>query len=128
MFATASETTARRHALADLRDSEQRLRLALEATGMGTWSWDVRTGEVHWDSVVCTLFGLEPEDVPKSYDDYIRLLHTDDRSHVAAALQTYLQTGRYDDLEHRIELGEGGAGLVNLVHVPRGVGERSIRR
>jgi PAS domain S-box-containing protein len=107
MFATASETTARRQALADLRDNEQRLRLALEATGMGTWSWDVRTGEVHWDSVVCTLFGLEPEDVPKTYDDYIRLLHTDDRSRVGAALQTYLQTGRYDDLEHRIVRPDG---------------------
>ncbi len=107
MFATAAETTARRHALADLRDNEQRLRLALEATGMGTWRWDVRTGEVHWDSVSCTLFGLEPEDVPKTYDDYVRLLHTDDRSRITAALQTYLQTGRYDDLEHRIVRPDG---------------------
>jgi PAS domain S-box-containing protein len=107
MFATASETTARRQALADLRDNEQRLRLALEATGMGTWSWNVRTGEVHWDSVVGTLFGLEPEDVPKSYDDYVRLLHADDRSRITAALQTYLQTGRYDDLEHRIVRPDG---------------------
>ena len=107
IFATASETTARRQALADLRENEQRLRLALEATGMGTWSWDVRTGEVHWDSVVCTLYGLEPEDVPKTYDDYIRLLHADDRVRIASALQTYLQTGRYDDLEHRIVRPDG---------------------
>lgn len=107
MFATASETTARRQALADLRDNEQRLRLALEATGMGTWSWDVRTGAVYWDSVVCTLFGLEPEDVPKSYDDYVRLIHADDRSRITAALQTYLQTGIYDDIEHRIVRPDG---------------------
>ena len=31
----------------------------------------VGTGAVHWDSVICALFGLEPEDVPKSYDGYL---------------------------------------------------------
>jgi PAS domain S-box-containing protein len=107
VFATATETTARRQALADLRDNENRLRLALEATGMGTWSWDVRTGAVHWDSVICTLYGLEPEDVPKSYDDYMQLLHPDDRPRIATALRAYLDTGRYDDLEHRIVRPDG---------------------
>jgi hypothetical protein len=38
----------------------QRLKLALGAGGMGTWRWNIVTGEVHWDEQLEGLYGLAP--------------------------------------------------------------------
>ena len=43
---------------AELRDSEERLRLALEAAHMATWDWDVRTGAVRWSEGAEQVFGV----------------------------------------------------------------------
>jgi diguanylate cyclase (GGDEF)-like protein/PAS domain S-box-containing protein len=43
-----------------LRKSEERLRLAVEATGLGTWDWDLGTGERQWSVEVFGILGLPP--------------------------------------------------------------------
>lgn len=35
-----------------LRQSEQRLRLALDAGGMGSWEWDLASGRIHWSETL----------------------------------------------------------------------------
>jgi len=46
----------------DLKTSsaETRLQLALSAGRMGTWSYDLRTGQQVWDEQQYTLFGVPP--------------------------------------------------------------------
>lgn len=41
-----------------LRKSEERLRLAIEATGLGTWDWDIATGERQWSDEARAALGL----------------------------------------------------------------------
>jgi len=45
---------------AALRRSEERLRLALDAGQMGTWEWNLDTGQVHWSQGVEEFFGPSP--------------------------------------------------------------------
>lgn len=51
-------------------DLVARVRLALEAGGLGTWRWDRRTGEVTWDSGMERLYGLAPGTGPTTFDDW----------------------------------------------------------
>ena len=44
-----------------LTESERRRSLALAASDMGSWDWDVSTGECNWDEGQCRIFGVEPE-------------------------------------------------------------------
>ena len=46
------ELAERRQTEAALRQSEERLRLALSAAQMGTWDWDILTGEITWSEHV----------------------------------------------------------------------------
>src|SRR5690606_24381636 len=56
----ARDITHRKLAEADLRRSEERLRIALEAGKMGTWEWNIPTGAVTWSPSLEAIHGLAP--------------------------------------------------------------------
>ncbi|HTJ80297.1 MAG TPA: ATP-binding protein, partial [Polyangiaceae bacterium] len=106
LLTTAIDITARKRVEEALRESESRLRHAIDATGMGTWSRD--ESGVHWDEGMRRIFGISPEEVPKPYDGFIPFVHEEDRAMVAAAIERFRASGTYEDLEFRI-VRKGGA-------------------
>ncbi|WPB73287.1 PAS domain-containing protein [Archangium violaceum] len=82
---------------------EERLRLAIEATGLGTWDLDPLTGALLWDERCKALFGLPP-DASLDDDTFFALVHPEDREHVRQAVQRALDpsgSGSYR-LDYRI--------------------------
>ncbi len=69
---------------AELQESEERLRMALEGTNDGLWDRRVATGEVYYSTRYYTMLGYEPGEFPPEYDVWKSLVHPDD---LAAALQ-----------------------------------------
>ena len=104
----------------DLRVAEQRareqtehFRLALEAGGLGTWRWDIATGETVWDERLEVIFGLEPGEFNGSFDGYVALLHPDDCAAVLSAVQRAVETKSAYRLEHRIVHPDGKVRWIN---------------
>ncbi|QRO01440.1 PAS domain-containing protein [Archangium violaceum] len=62
-----------------LQLNEERLRLAVEATGLGTWDYDPTTGALLWDERCKALCGLPPDAVVENYDTFLAALHPEDR-------------------------------------------------
>jgi PAS domain S-box-containing protein len=107
---TAQRQAERRSAqlVEALRDSEQRLRLALEAASLGTWGYVPSTGLLEWDARTRELFGVPPE-APVDYGTWQRGLHPEDRGWVEALVRRVLageEGGEYS-VEHRV-LGQDG--------------------
>jgi PAS domain S-box-containing protein len=71
----------RRRAERELKESEQRLRLALNSAAMAAWEWDVTPDVLTWSEHPGALLGPEPTG---GYPDFRELLHPDD---VAAFIQ-----------------------------------------
>jgi PAS domain S-box-containing protein len=69
-----------------LRDSEDRLRLALHASELGTWDFDLRSDRLSWDERCRELFGLLPG-APVDYRVFLQCLHPEDRDRVDAAVK-----------------------------------------
>jgi PAS domain S-box-containing protein len=88
---------------AQLVRSENRLRLALDATQLGTWDFDPQSQELSWDARCRALFGV-PLDAPVSYETFVQVLHPDDRDEVLAAAAAALDPNGSGVLrvEHRI--------------------------
>jgi len=90
-----------------LRQSEEQLRLALEAANMGAWDYDVRTGIVKWSSSLEIIHGLAPGSFGGTFDEYLRDIHPDDREYVTQALARTVEQSAEHDIEYRITLPDG---------------------
>lgn len=71
----------------DMRESEERLSLALEVGQFASWDWDLRTGEVTWNDRHFLLQGYAVGEVTPSFDAWIARVHPDDREHALAAIE-----------------------------------------
>lgn len=90
-----------------LSKSEARLALALEASELGLWDWNLQTDEVHHTQIQ-ELFGLEPEYVTAMLRHLKPRLHPDDLPALRKALVEHLK-GRTEDyqIEYRVRHADG---------------------
>jgi PAS domain S-box-containing protein len=75
---TATDVTQRKMAEEALRAGEERLRLAADATGLGTFDSDLRLDTIRWDDRVREMFGLQPSEA-ESREVFYERVHPDDR-------------------------------------------------
>ncbi|MBN8996314.1 MAG: PAS domain-containing protein [Rhizobiales bacterium] len=68
---------------AEVRASEQRLRLAIAATGIGIWDVDAASGTRQWSPEFLAILGLPPETGPDQ-EVFASLIHPDDAERVLA--------------------------------------------
>jgi len=61
-----------------LLESEQRRTLALAAGQMGSWDWDIVTGECIWDDGQFALFGQDPASFRPTFDEIRKFIHPED--------------------------------------------------
>lgn len=90
----AHDITARRRAEEELRKSEEKLRLALNAAQLGMWDWDLVSNDLGWSPLCKTLYGVATDE-PVNYQRLLDLIHPDDRERVNHAVQ--------DALDHRLD-------------------------
>lgn len=84
------DITTRRRAEAALRESEERLSFALEATNDGLWDWDILSGAVYFSPQWGRLLGYGPGEVPPRVEFFIERLHPEDRAVVEHAVADHL--------------------------------------
>ncbi|MFM1989835.1 MAG: hypothetical protein RJA99_2792 [Pseudomonadota bacterium] len=98
----------RDRATAQLRESEQRLAMALEAGQLGFWDWDLASGRVHYGGRWAAMLGQAPDEIAPSVDAWRERVHPDDVERVEALLQAHLdgRTPVYE-CEHRLRAKSG---------------------
>ena len=92
------DITERIHAKEVLQEREQRLRLALDASGAGSWMRDARTGRVDWDDGFRKLYGLTAGE-PASFEAWLSRVHEQDRQQVLELTEQILHTKTQDTFD-----------------------------
>ncbi|BBD61577.1 two-component hybrid sensor and regulator [Nostoc sp. HK-01] len=76
------EKAERKQVEVALQESEQLLRLAIDAAWMGFWDWDIFTDKLIWSESHELLFGLSPGSFERTYAAFLACLHPEDRKSV----------------------------------------------
>ena len=101
------DVTQRRQAEADLGREREHLQLVLDAAEMGTWEWDIATGEVTWSHRLQSLSGIAQGEFGCTYEAGMGTVHPDDYQRVQEAVQRSLQTDAPYHAEYRTIQPEG---------------------
>ena len=100
-------------AFRSLQESERKLEAAQRIAHVGWWERDFVTGRVSLSDEACSIFGVQPLDLPHWQDRWLNLIHPEDREKTAAASETALRGGPRYDVEYRIVRPDG---TVRVVH------------
>jgi PAS domain S-box-containing protein len=101
------EAVERARAESALREREHRLRLALDASAAGSWTWDLRTNHVDWDEGFRRLYGLTAHE-PASSDNWLARVHEEDRPRLSGLRDEVLHSTKSAwDSSFRIVMPDG---------------------
>ena len=93
--------------------SEWVLAEAQRIAHLGSWDWDISTGEVHWSDEVFRICGLDPQAVRTTLKTFLDTVHPDDREAVRRALEESVSDPQKPySMEHRVVRPDGAEHVV----------------
>lgn len=93
--------------ITELRTNENRLNRSQIHANIGTWEWDIRTGELFWSSRIGPLFGYDKEVPETTYENFLQRIHPDDKDLVERAIKACIYEGKKYDIEHMVLWPDG---------------------
>ncbi|HSL70725.1 MAG TPA: PAS domain S-box protein [Longimicrobiales bacterium] len=89
------------------REAEDRLHAALEASQTGTFRWDIRANQLDWDESLDRLLGWQPGQPARSLEQFVTIVHPEDRARVVEAYWLCAGDGADFDQEFRVVRPDG---------------------
>ena len=107
LIGTGTDISALKRTQAELENSEGRLRRSQVYANIGTWDWNIRTGELYWSERIGPLFGYPPGRLETTYENFLKAVHPDDRQKVIDAVNACVEGGAKYEIEHRCVWPDG---------------------
>lgn len=103
-----SDITEQKQIEKNLQLHEARLKQALEATNDGLWELNLATGESYFSPTYYSMIGYQPYEFPASYQNWLNLLHPDDRSITEQAVKAAIDNPNSSSFEIEFRLKTKG--------------------
>ncbi|HEX8552708.1 MAG TPA: PAS domain S-box protein [Abditibacteriaceae bacterium] len=107
-WGTRRDITEAKEAENALRESEQRLHLALRAGRLGTWDWNLETGKINCSPLALMMLGCPTDTTTVDYAQFASLVHPDDHILLRQACAQSATSGELLEVEFRVVWPVGG--------------------
>jgi len=108
------DVSEKKRAEVELQRQRRHLVEAQALAHLGSWEWELDSGEVQWSDEQYRIFGHEPGAIAVTDDTFLTSLHPDDNDRALAAINDALLGNRPTDVECRIVRPDG---TVRFIHV-----------
>lgn len=95
-----------------LRKSEGLLARSQRIAKIGSWSWDLRTGEFIWSDEMYRILGLDKETFRPSLKRLMHSIHKDDRALVEQQMEEVRKGSRFFRIRHRVLRPDGATRFI----------------
>jgi len=89
-----------------LRESEERLKLALDASNIGTWHWNIEEDRLYWDYRIYEMFGIDPGK-EMSMDNFMSSIYQEDVPKVKKEIRNAINQGTKYEVDFRVNWTDG---------------------
>ncbi|MBW8328975.1 MAG: PAS domain-containing protein [Thiobacillus sp.] len=90
-----------------VKEAEQRLARSQVYANIGTWDWNIETGDLYWSERIAPLFGHAEGSLETTYENFLAAVYPDDRKKVADAVKACVEHGTEYNIEHRVLWPDG---------------------
>jgi PAS domain S-box-containing protein len=84
-----------------VKEAEQRLARSQVYANIGTWDWNIKTGDLYWSERIGPLFGYPEGMLETTFENFVAAVHPDDRTPVLNAVRACIEHGAEYNIEHR---------------------------
>lgn len=93
-------------------ENATKLSLALDASGIGIWEWNLKTDELNWDSQMLKIYGLERHTFTNYFESYSSMVLEEDLVRIEKELEEVVKARTRFDSEFRIRKPDGSTGHI----------------
>lgn len=101
-YLTITDFTGKLESAQQLKEANQTLEIALDASLTGIWEIDMDTGKLYLDDFCCALYGYEPDNFDQKYDTLLTIVHQADRKNLDEHIRRTLTYAEVLNLKFRI--------------------------
>jgi PAS domain S-box-containing protein len=107
MIGAMTDITERKQAEDKLRESENRLFMALSGAQMSVWEWDLKTNQIFWSPEFFKITGVNENQFNGTFESFTDLIHNDDMERVRNAAEKAMKKQTLFAEEFRIICPDG---------------------
>ena len=104
-----------RERTAALADANIHLTEAQRLASLGSWRWDILANTITWSEQLFEIYGIRPSQFNGTLQEFVSLIHPDDRAQVRASISAALQSGKEFSHEERIIRPDGNIRYLHSV-------------
>ena len=79
---------------------------------MGTWEQSLTNSDIRWSEEQCRIHGVDQQNVPRSFDEFLSMVHEEDRDRIVRLVTELATYGGSRDIEYRIVRPDGEVRLL----------------
>ena len=117
LFGTVQDITDRKRAEEALQQSQFYLAEGQRLAHMGSWAFNA-SGFDYWSSELFQVYGLDPRGKPPTIEEYLALIHPEDRAFMEQGIAKMLEDHLAFDFTKRIVRPDGEIRRVRCVGIP----------
>ncbi|MBV1889030.1 MAG: response regulator [Proteobacteria bacterium] len=92
-----------------MKSNEERLRRSQVFANIGTWDWDIKTGNIFWSECVSEMLGCEKPELQQTPERFINSMYEGDRKKSALAIENCIERGESYNTEYRVIWPDGSS-------------------